>query len=90
MIFCPKKNISKLIKAWDMDEELMMLWLCFLYEHHDGFVLPIKCTEGFLQRPFLQLCFLNEFRIFADAILRTRFIKIFLYGFLFQFCRDFL
>lgn len=35
-----------LIKAWDMDEEVMMQWLRFLYEHHDGFVLLIKCAEG--------------------------------------------
>jgi AcrR family transcriptional regulator len=35
-----------LIRAWDMDEEVMMQWLLFLYEHHDGFVLLIKCAEG--------------------------------------------
>jgi AcrR family transcriptional regulator len=35
-----------LIKAWDMDEEDMMQWFSFLYEHHDGFVLLIKCAEG--------------------------------------------
>jgi AcrR family transcriptional regulator len=35
-----------LIKAWDMDEEDMMQWFSFLYEHRDGFVLLIKCSEG--------------------------------------------
>ena len=35
-----------LIEAWDMDEEVMMQWLRFLYAHHDGFVLLIKCADG--------------------------------------------
>lgn len=44
----PASSLSDeaLIKAWVMDEEDMMSWFRLLYEHHDGFVLLIKCAEG--------------------------------------------
>ncbi|MCH1983133.1 TetR/AcrR family transcriptional regulator [Ruminococcus sp. OA3] len=37
---------EQLIKAWDMDEDYMLWWFEFLEQHHDGFALLLKCTEG--------------------------------------------
>jgi AcrR family transcriptional regulator len=35
-----------LIKAWEMEEDVMMGWFRFLYECRDGFVLLIKYADG--------------------------------------------
>ena len=51
---CQQKRITdfyaisdgELVRAWKMDEELMMWWFGFLHERHDGFVLLLKCAEG--------------------------------------------
>ncbi len=41
-------NISDedLIKAWDMDEKIMMDWFDFLYQRYDGFMLLLCSSEG--------------------------------------------
>ncbi len=37
---------ADLIRAWNMDQEDMMWWMRFLHEHHDGFTLLLRCSEG--------------------------------------------
>lgn len=35
-----------LIKAWDMNEEVVLDYFRFLYNYYDGFILLLKCSEG--------------------------------------------
>ena len=37
---------DSLVKAWDMDEKNTLEYFQFFYEHHDGFILLLKCAEG--------------------------------------------
>lgn len=44
---------EELARAWEMDEGYMMWWFRFLYDRHDGFVLPPECAEGTAYSNFL-------------------------------------
>ncbi|MBQ8964561.1 MAG: TetR/AcrR family transcriptional regulator [Clostridia bacterium] len=37
---------TDLIRAWNMDQEDMMWWMRFLNDHHDGFTLLLRCSQG--------------------------------------------
>lgn len=37
---------QELIKAWDMDEAAMLWWFELLYQHYDGFILLLRCSQG--------------------------------------------
>jgi AcrR family transcriptional regulator len=42
------KDVSDedLIKAWDMDEEYMLWWFRYLYDHQKGMLLLLTCSHG--------------------------------------------
>lgn len=65
-----KFSDEELVTAWEMKES-MLWWFRFLYEHHDGFLLLIRYSEGTrysdFQHDWVEVMTEKSYEYFAEA-----------------------